>query len=186
MPIVVEIQKRFHAEDLFAPGFPEKFVELIEGELIVMTPSGWDHNEIAYHFVKLFDKFCETHPGLHFAVDNTGFLLQRDPDVMLCPDAALFKWRPRGKRPWMEFAPEIAVEVLSPSNSPAEVSYKRQKYFEAGSEQVWIALPEIQTLEFYFRDGRRILIQGDEIAKCEGIASGLQIDLKKLFAVRTE
>jgi Uma2 family endonuclease len=185
MTIIAEPARgSFRAEELLKPGMPEKFVEVIEGELVMVTPAGWDHNEIAYHFQKLFDQFCERHPELHLSHCEDGFLLQRNPDVLLCPDAALFRMRPRTKGAWMEFAPEIAVEVLSPNNNASEIAYKRRKYFEAGAEQVWIAAPETQSLEFHFRDGRRVIVQGNEVAKGEGIAEGLVIDLQKLFTVR--
>lgn len=186
MSIIAEPPRAlFRAEDLLEPGTPEKSVEIIEGELVVMTPGGWMHNWIGGRFYLLFDEFCESHPELDYGGDNDGFLLQRDPDVLLPPDASLFRSRPRPEdKPWMEFAPEIAVEVLSPRNSAAEIAYKRRKFFEAGSEQVWIAKRETRSLEFHFRDGRRVIFQGDEIARAEGIAEGLVIDLRKLFAIK--
>lgn len=187
MSVIAESPRAlFRVEDLLRPGMPEKFVEVIEGELVVMTPAGWKHNKIGVRFIILFERFCETHPELDCGGDNDGFLLQRDPDVLLSPDASLFRHRERSDKPWMEFAPEIAVEVVSPGNSPTEIAYKRRKYFEAGAEQVWIARRETRSLEFHFRDGRCVTFQGDEIAKCEGIAEGLEIDLRKLFAIRPD
>jgi Uma2 family endonuclease len=185
MTVVVEnTAQSFCVEDLLKPGMPGKFVEVIEGELVVMNPAGWNHNRVAWQIQLLFHQFCLDHPELDFGTDNDGFLLQRDPDVMLSPDASLFRARPRATdKPWMEFGPQIAVEVLSPSNNAAQVAYKRRKYFQAGAEQVWIANLETQTIEFHFPAGRRVIVQGDEVAQGEGLAAGMSIDLKQIFAI---
>jgi len=184
MSIVAETRAPFRVEDLSNPGMPEKFVEVIEGELVVMPPAFWEHNDVAAHILGLFMQYCESHPHVQFASDNNGFLLERDPDVLLCPDVSLFRMRPRAKGRWMKFSPELAVEVLSSSNNASEMAYKRRKYFEHGSEQVWIADPEDKSIEFYFRDGRCLIVQGDEIVKGEGIAEGMEINLQKIFKVR--
>jgi Uma2 family endonuclease len=186
MTVTIESPRRpFRAEDLLEAGMPEKFVEVIEGELVMMTPAGWEHNRIASEFEFLFRHFCQSRPDLDYGGDNDGFLLQRDPDVLLSPDASLFR---SGKQtpgsPWMEFAPEVVVEVISPGNNPAEIAYKRRKYFEAGAEQVWLAHPAAETLEIEFRDGRRVIAQGSEVVEAEGIAQGLKIDLRQIFAVK--
>ncbi len=185
MTLIAQSRGRYRAEDLESPGAPEKFAEIIEGELAVMSPAGRKHNRIAYHFQKLFDAFCATRPELDFGGDNEGFLLQRDPDVLLSPDASLFRYRSEAKSVWLEFAPEIVVEVLSPSNHPAEIAYKRDRYFAAGAEQIWIADPETQSIEFFFRDGRRLLAQAHDIVQCEGFAAGIEIRLDDIFAVRS-
>lgn len=51
-----------------------------------------------------------------------------------------------------EHAPEICVEVISPSNTRSELRHKRSLYFEAGAEEVWFCA-EDGTLQFYLADG---------------------------------
>lgn len=162
---------------------PEKFVEIIEGELIQMTPADWYHNRVASNIEMVFRRFCSERRGLNFGGDNDGFLLKRNPDTLFSPDASLFKRRPRSKdRPWMEFAPEIVVEVLSPSNHPAELVYKRHTFFEAGTEQFWLVDAEKRQIQFYHRDGRIVTVTGDEVVEGEGIAQGMRIVLEEVFA----
>ncbi|MCG3199189.1 MAG: Uma2 family endonuclease [Candidatus Omnitrophica bacterium] len=182
MTVQVRSHGSFRAEDLLAPGMPEKFVEIIDGELVTMTPAGKFHNRIAHRFEDLFDLFCRDQSDLDFGGYNDGFLLQREPDVLVSPDASLYRRRPEGEGPWLEFAPEIAVEVLSPSNTPAEIAHKTALYLQAGSEQVWIVDPEARSIEFIHRDGRRVRVEGDEVVRAEGIAEGLEIDLRTIFA----
>jgi Uma2 family endonuclease len=81
----------------------------------------------------------------------------------------------------MEFAPEVVVEVLSPSNSPVEMAFKRRKYFAAGTEQFWIADPESKTLEIHFKDGRLLTAQEPDIVMGEGIVQGMEVRLEEIF-----
>ena len=181
MPLASENYGKFTVEDLRDPAIPEKGVEVLEGELIQVKPGEWFHNQIAYRFSRLFDTFRRSHPDLRFGTDNDGFLLDRDPDTLLSPDASLFRARPRSDGPWLSFAPEIAVEVLSPSNSATEIAYKIHKYIECGSEQVWIVAPEKRVIEFFFPEGRKLVASGDEVVQGEGIAEGLEISLVEVF-----
>jgi len=181
MSVVAEPYGTFRVEDLENPGVPEKFVEIIEGELVVMTPAGQFHNRIGYRFQRLFDTYCEDRLNLNFGGDNEGFVLKRDPDLLLSPDASLFRRRDHEPNPWMEFAPEICVEILSPSNSPSEIAYKRSRYFEFGADQVWIVDPDEKSIDFYFQDGRRVTVRGEETVRGEGLAEGMRIDLVPLF-----
>lgn len=176
------IEKRpFRVEDLDRADIPEKFVEIVEGELIEMTPAGKFHNRVAYNIQRLFDSFRSERPELDFGGDNEGFLVSRDPDTLLSPDACLFRKRPELEKTWLEFAPEIAVEVLSPSNSQSEIFYKRRLYFETGSEQFWQVDPEKKEIEFFHKDGRVVTVAGDETIEGEGIAAGMRISLAEVF-----
>jgi Uma2 family endonuclease len=172
------------AEDLLDPSVPEKFVELIEGELIVMTPANWRHGDIALNIIHLFEGFCAVRKELQYCADNNGFLIARGPDSVLSPDAALFRRRPPSETPWREFSPEAVVEIRSPANSRSDMALKRHRYFEAGTEQFWLVYPEERTIEFYHLDGKLITATGAAIVDGEGIAAGMRIDLTEVFKER--
>lgn len=181
MPLASETYGQFTVEDLRDPAIPEKGVEILQGELIQMTPAGKYHNRVIENLVVLFRNFCRGRSDIDRGLDNEGFLLERNPDTLLSPDTCLFRPRPETEGPWMEFSPEIAVEVLSPSNSASEIAHKIRKYIECGSEQVWIVDPEKRAIEFYFPEGRKLVASGDEVVKGEGIAKGLEISLVEVF-----
>lgn len=181
MPPVAQTYGSFRAEDLLAPGMPEKFVEIVEGELVVMTPSGRRHNVVCNAIFLQFNAFCERHAGLECGAHNDGFLLKRGPDTLLCPDVSLFRARPDPSEPWLIFGPEIAVEVLSPSNTRTEMLYKIREYFAAGAEQVWIVDPIARSIDFHFKDGRLLSAHGDDVVIGEGIVAGMEIRLAEIF-----
>jgi Uma2 family endonuclease len=181
MSVLVAEKRLLRVDDLDGSEIPEKFAEIIEGELIQTAPPGRYHNRIASRFTFLFSDFCESRSDFTFGTDNEGFLIGRDPDSLLSPDGCLFRRRPEPEGTWMEFAPEVVVEVLSPSNSPLEMAFKRRKYFAAGTEQFWIADPESKTLEIHFKDGRLLTAQEPDIVMGEGIVQGMEVRLEEIF-----
>jgi Uma2 family endonuclease len=182
MSVHIAEQRPVSIESLASEDLPEKFVELIAGELVHTTPAGKFHNRVASNFELLFRTFCADRPDLDFGGDNEGFLLRRNPDTLLSPDACLFRRRPAPEQGWMDFAPEIVVEVLSPANHPVEILYKRKEFFSCGTEQFWIADPQQEILEIWHRDGRLLTASADAVLAGEGLAEGMSIPLPVLFA----
>ena len=181
LPVQREQMRRYSAEDMALPGVPEKFVELIEGELVQTLPPHHRHNRVAFNIARMFDEFCNKYPGLHFGGDNNGFLIQRNPDTLLSPAASLFRANPYAGTTWLEFAPEVVVEIRSSINSATEMVFKRHRYFEAGTEQFWLVDPESRLLEIHHSDGRILRADGAAIVEGEGIAEGLTIALGEIF-----
>lgn len=169
------------AEQLAAPGVPDKFVELIDGELVSMAAATRRHNRIVFNLTSIFREFAVSRPELDYSGDNDGFLISRNPDTVLSPDACLFRARPDTGSTWQEFAPEIVAEVISPSNSKAEMAYKRQRFFAAGTEEFWIIEPEAQILHIFHSGGAVETFSSPAVVQCEGIARGLSLSLAELF-----
>ena len=105
MPILAEQYGRFRVEDLDRPEVPEKGVEIIEGDLMVMAPAGKYHNRISHRLETLFEVFCKGKPELDFGGYNDGFLVERDPDSLLSPDASLYRYQPEKEKPGLSSLP---------------------------------------------------------------------------------
>lgn len=129
----------------------------------------------------MFIRFCERRDELQWYGGGVGYLISSNSDSVLCPDASLSRIRPEPPSPWLPFSPEIAVEVLSPSNTRSHISSKIRRYLAAGSEQVWIADPIKQELRIHFKDGREMTFGGDAEVQGEGIAAGMAIRLQEIF-----
>src|SRR4051812_26305530 len=117
------------AEELLAlPTGMGKRYELVAGELRVMSPSGWRHGQIVSNLHSLLGPHIRAKRlGLSFGAE-TGFRLARDPDTVRAPDFAFISnERLPSKAPTEAFwpgAPDLAVEVLSPSDRTGEVDEK--------------------------------------------------------------
>jgi Uma2 family endonuclease len=87
-------------------------------------------------------------------------------------------------RPWPTWpsgAPDLAVEVLSPSDDPVDVQQKIRDYFDAGAHLVWVIAPAARSATVYRADGSaRLLREGDHLDG-EDALPGLLIPLSELF-----
>lgn len=114
-----------------------------------------------------------------------GFLLSVDPPTVRGPDAAFIAARhlprtlPDG---WWPLAPDLAVEVLSPSNRPAELRAKLRDYFGAGTRLVWVVDPRTRSVAVHHADGAvQRLHAGDELDGGE-VLPELRVPVSDLFA----
>jgi Uma2 family endonuclease len=88
--------------------------------------------------------------ALGFVTAETGFILERDPDTVRGPDVAFVSYERLGgqappKKFW-PFAPDLAVEVISPSQRPKGVREKVRSWFAAGTRHVWLLYPVTRTI----------------------------------------
>ncbi len=116
--------------------------ELVDGEIQV-SPAGARHGRIAVKLASRLDAFVTEHRLGHVFESSTGFRLPsrnlRVPDVSFVaagrfPNEQL----PEG---FVEFAPDLVVEVLSPDDRPRQVMDKVGEYLEAGTRLVWVIAP---------------------------------------------
>ena len=170
-------------EEFCSMELPCKRAELHDGTVHLRPSDGHFSNRVEYRFVSLFADHCRARMDLEFARGSDAFLLQRDPDLLLSPNASLFRLsKVQNAGRWLVGAPDIAVEVLSPSNGRTAILYKIRKYFAAGGAQVWIADPVAKTLEIYFWDQRHLVAKEDAVVTAEAPIEGLRVDLAAVFA----
>lgn len=127
--------------------------ELIRGEVIKMSPTGGKHGVIAHRIGRLLGNWAEQQGiGLVFAAE-TGFKLATNPDTVRAADVALVlnERIPATGIPdsFWDGAPDLAVEVLSPSDSASDALDKVRDYLAAGADQVWVADPKSSTVSVY-------------------------------------
>lgn len=119
--------------------------ELVNGELITTTPSGSEHGVITARLARLVDSFVsERGLGLVFGAE-AGFRLSADPDTVRAPDLAFVR---RARIPesgiptgFWPGAPDLAAEVVSPSDTYEHVAAKVADWLRAGTEVVWVINP---------------------------------------------
>ncbi len=144
--------------------------EIDEGELVIMPPAGWEHGDVAMGVGSILRRFVrERHLGTVVAAD-TGFRLRRDPETLRAPDAA-FVSNDRialiaDRKGFSEVPPDLAVEVLSPSNTRVDMKRKVEQYLAAGVRSVWILDPDAGALTRY-RPGEAPAILDDPAAVVE-------------------
>ena len=155
---------------------------LIRGVLFRMPPPMPRHGRTTTIIVLRVGTFVEEH-GLGVVYDNTGFVLARDPDVLLSPDIAFVRADrlPAEEDRYPDLAPDLVIEVVSPSNTGPKIADKVEEYLAAGVVMVWVFDPRSRSVAVH-RAGQpvRILTEEDELDG-EEVLPGFRLRLAGLF-----
>ena len=137
--------------------------ELFEGELVQMTPAGGRHGKCCGLIARALIAYATEHGAGHVATNDTGVFTERDPDTVLGPDVAYWSRERLPEMPegFVEVAPDLAVEVVSPSDTQIHVHRKVLHYLDHGVPLVWVVDPGVQTATVY-RSRQEICILGHE------------------------
>ena len=124
--------------------------ELDEGELVVITKPRPLHNKIAERLFRALDRYLETHQVGEVFIFEYLFVL--GPNIKRAPDVSFL--RPERAKPIdpnadIPRAPDLAVEVLSPTDTVSAMRRKIRQYFTAGAQCVWIVYPETREVEVW-------------------------------------
>lgn len=108
------------------------------------------------------------------------------PDQIRIPDVAFLRWekfphRQLPREPVPEVSPDLAVEVLSESNTDRETNRKLQEYFRSGTRLVWYVDPQTETARVYTSPDACIAVERDGVLDGEEILPGFRLSLKELF-----
>ncbi|NDJ19277.1 Uma2 family endonuclease [Myxacorys almedinensis A] len=126
--------------------------ELIDGELKIMGNSGMEHGYVACILTIFLGGFVHAHKLGVLCDSSTAFTMntgnKRSPDVSFVAKERLhgLKKLPKG---FFQGAPDLAVEVISPSNTFEEIHTKLVEYFESGSRLVWVINPDEESVLVY-------------------------------------
>jgi Uma2 family endonuclease len=161
--------------------------ELIRGELKVMSLAKPLHGAICSRLHIKIGSFVEEHDlGESFGAE-TGFHVEHDPDSVLGPDVAFVSNErlvaAENFEKYFPFAPDLAVEVLSPGNTAREINEKVAMYFAAGARAVWVFNPKKRTAAVYTSPSEARVFDEDEKFDGGEVLPGFTLDLAKLFAV---
>jgi Uma2 family endonuclease len=121
--------------------------ELIDGEVIELSPPDLKHSQIARRLFRLLDPLVI--PEIGELYQEAGY---RMGGRWLVPDVSIANpWQPQGK--YLEGGPLLAVEIISEGNRACDIERKLMLYLEHGTKEVWIIYPETRTLHLWRSDG---------------------------------
>lgn len=160
---------------------------LIDGELYSTMPPGGTHGSLAGEISRLIGNFVRAYNLGRFTVE-TGFHPPNDRGTLLSPDVAfLSKSTMPGPLPaiFVPIMPDLAVEVMSPTDSLSELHRKAETYLRHGTSMVWIVKPSEKGVDVCRAGdygGMRIESVGkDGVLSGETVLPGFEVDLGELF-----
>ena len=171
--------------DLFAlQAKDDRPFELIDG-ILVEKRMAFQSGFLAGTILMLLRTFIDPRNlGLVCGPDTA---LRLFPGLIRIPDVSYISWAriPGGrmpKEPIPDLVPDLAVEVLSPSNTPREMALKRRHYFEAGVRLVWIVDPRRRTVAVYTGPDRPTRLDASATLDGGDVLPGFALPLARLFA----
>ena len=178
-------EKLLTADDLFRLDSQDVRGELIRGTLCKTMPTGVRHGQVVVNLTILLGGLIKPRRLGWVLASDVGFLLERDPDTVREPDVAFISAR---KLPldaevagYFEGAPDLAVEVVSPSDSPQDVYHKARMWISFGVPLVWVVNPETRTIEIH-RPGQRLLtLVEDDTLDGDTVLPGFTCAVRDLF-----
>jgi len=178
---------RMTANDLWALGESDLRSELIDGQVVEMPPPGALHGRVTSRVHFRLAEHVTRHGDGEVLVGDVGFVLRlpTDPERVRGPDLAFISSSrlPEGGLPegYLEGAPDLAVEVLSPSDNPVDIQQKVRDFLETGARLVWVIAPKARTATVYRADGSARLLRDQEVLEGEEVLPGLAISLAEVF-----
>ena len=178
-------QKTYTADEFWAmlSELPDnRRYELIEGNLLEMPPSSPENARIAVLIARLLGNFVEDNgmDGYVLGADG-GYTLS--PGTVRIPDVSyIVKSRYHPER--IVGGPDLAVEVISPNETPNQIIQKVQQYLNAGTHMVWAVYPIDKEVQVYtpVADGMNIHTLSDEDTLTAGdVLPGFSVSLTRLF-----
>jgi len=162
------------------------FFELVRGEVIELPPPMKIHGVVAWHASRLLGNFCIARNCGYITTNDSGVILERDPDTVRGPDVAVYEdagsfdeLHPK----YDEVPPVLAVEVLSPNDRPNKVVRKIGDYLRNGVKLVWLIDPDDRTVTVFAPDRTQVTVGPDDELSGEAVLPGFACRVADLFFV---
>jgi Uma2 family endonuclease len=124
--------------------------EVVNGELVKSPKNNWEHGDICAELLTAMRTFANAHKLGAVWDSSTGFRMEnlncRAPDISFIGRERLRGLKRREAR-FFQGAPDLAVEILSPSNTRRDVDERLKDYFSSGTKLAWIIDPDRELVE---------------------------------------
>ncbi len=168
------------------PEQANKWFELVRGEVIELPPPMKPHGVVCIRVSYLLTAYTDQRGFGYVTCNDTGVLLERDPDTVRGPDVALYEdantfadLHPK----YGEVPPRLAVEVLSPNDRANKLLRKINDYLRCGVGMVWVIDPEIRTVTVHQPGKPQIELTENQELTGEDVLPGFRCRVADFFAL---
>jgi len=176
--------KLITGEELYAMGDIGS-CELIDGRIVEMTPAGGEHGYLELNIARELSIFVRRHKLGWVMTGEVGIFTRRNPDRVRGADVAFISTEQADNRPragFLELAPALVVEIISPSDRWTDINDKLEEYFAIGVPWVWLVEPKDETVRVYRSPTEMVKLGAEETITGEGILAEFRLPLAEIFA----
>ncbi len=159
--------------------------ELVAGRVVRMTPTNPTHGRIEVNVAAALKQFVRTQNLGVVMAGEVGVFTSRNPDTVRAPDVLFLsherdalRRRPQG---FLDVAPELTVEILSPTDRPDQVRRKLDEYFAAGVRLVWVIDPATRTVQVHHGRGEPLSLASGAVVTGEDVLPGFALPVDDIF-----
>lgn len=156
--------------------------ELVRGVVVREPRPGNLHGRVQVRIAAELDAWVRPRGGT--VTTESGYILSEEPGTLRGPDVAVVL-TPRTDQEspggWILGAPDVAVEVLSPSDTSTGIQEKTLEYLAAGAQRVWVVDPVLRSVTIYRPDGSARVLRGADVLTGEDVLEGFSVAMKDLF-----
>jgi Uma2 family endonuclease len=158
--------------------------ELIDGRIVPLTPTGHVHGSIEARLTVSLGIYARESGRGQVLSGEVGLYIRRNPDTVRAADLLYISHSRFSRNPgksYLEVAPELVVEVLSPQDRWSEVMEKLSDYFEAGVDRAWVVDPRTRRVFAYRSLAGVEVFEGEDVLRDEEILPGFALPVAELF-----
>jgi len=160
----------------------------IQGGMLVSEPlPGARHGRVAFRVAELLGAHVRRHRLGIILTNDTGFILARSPDTVRGPDVAFVSRKRFEEVGDLATAfpgpPDLAVEIVSQSNTPAGIHSRVADYLAAGARLVWVVDPETETVLVHRSLLSPVTLGSEATLDGEEVVPGFRATVSELFEV---
>jgi Uma2 family endonuclease len=157
--------------------------EIDAGELLVMTRPNSKHGIYQARIARLLGNYVYAH-RLGEVLTESGFILGRRPDILRGPDIAFVRTERVASLPeegWAEFAPDLAIEIVSPSETARQIDRKVHQFLAAGVLAMWIVYPETKSVHIFEPQGVLRVVEFEGVVSSPSALPGFELSVRGIF-----
>ncbi|MBD2570696.1 Uma2 family endonuclease [Anabaena lutea] len=161
--------------------YPDYRMELVDGSIIVMSPSGYESEEVGTEFARMLGNWVRPRKLGRVVGSSAGFRLPntdlRAPDVSFVRADRL----KRSTEDYAELVPDLVVEVKSKTDSLEKLRTKIQEFISLGSQVGILINPKTRTLEVY-NSGEKLILKDGDILTLPNLLPGWEVAISDIWS----
>jgi Uma2 family endonuclease len=167
---------------------PDYRMELVSGEIIVMSPSGLESDEVAAEIIRLLGNWVKPRKLGRVTASSAGFILPNADKDVRAPDASFIRAEKlkRTTENYVQLVPDLMFEVKSKSDSLTKLRQKIQDFLELGTQVGVLVDPRTQTMEVYRPGAEKVVLHNGDILTVPELLPGWELPVADVWAPEFE